>query len=196
MVTTENLYTFYEDEKITGYRRTHFKIGAESFEVAKAAIVKLYKINDKEFLSGISKVSDYSEILVESIQEVSVSENNGNKTIELFTDEGESIWDNAQKEPESITLVGYVSYQISPMVVIGLFKSDNGYFARIGCAINLHELPSILRGDESHFQIKEAISIIDCCGAVLKRDLFILAAKEYQVVLQQFQSFPTESYKD
>jgi hypothetical protein len=84
----ERVFSFYLDQKVTTWMRTNFVIIAESEEEAKEKAINFYE-------SGKTDDIEWDE-LDEVIKEtMSVDENNGDSTAEIFTNpEGEKIYNN------------------------------------------------------------------------------------------------------
>ncbi len=82
-------YKFYSDEKITTWERTHLSIKAKSQkEATKMA---------KEFFANNEVPEDnYIEHLFEVNEPMTVEENQGNATKELYKDNGQQITDNVK----------------------------------------------------------------------------------------------------
>ena len=68
-------YKFYQDRKVTSWERDYFSVKANSYEEAEA-------------------LTDTSESMLPE-------ENDGNPTIEIFNEDGESIMTNVPKTPQS-----------------------------------------------------------------------------------------------
>ena len=81
-------FKFYLDEKITCWQRTHFKIKSENKEDAKKKAIEFYK------KGGCDEIG--WEHVYETNEEMSIEDNDGQTTEELFTIDGETIFDNAK----------------------------------------------------------------------------------------------------
>lgn len=85
-------FNFYQDEKVTIWNRTHFTVEAETQEEANQKVLEAIKIGD---------ISDFqhtiSEYFYDSVEELSVEENSGNSTIEIYNTENELIYQNADQ---------------------------------------------------------------------------------------------------
>ena len=75
-------YKFYQDRKVTSWERDYFSVKANSYEEAEA-IVRSWNCE-----------TDTSESMLPE-------ENDGNPTIEIFNEDGESIMTNVPKTPQS-----------------------------------------------------------------------------------------------
>lgn len=86
-------FEFYQDQKVTAWDRVHFSVTAMDIEDAKA---KLTAFKDKEVedddILGI-KISDL-EAQYETSEPMTVAENGGCATLEIFTEAGEDVMDN------------------------------------------------------------------------------------------------------
>lgn len=83
-------FDFYLDTKVTTWYRTPFEIEANSLEEAKQKAIEFI---EKDGHSDISW-----EQIDDTIQGMSVEENDGESTEELYTySDGEMIWDNGEK---------------------------------------------------------------------------------------------------
>jgi hypothetical protein len=81
-------FEFYLDEKITCWMRTTFKVKGEDKEDAKKKAIEFYKSGGCDGIKW-EKVDETNE-------EMSVEDNDGQTTEELFTIDGETIFDNAK----------------------------------------------------------------------------------------------------
>lgn len=95
-----NTYTFYQDQKVTSWERTHFEIKAESYQEAVAIIqswqgkeVGSMEDDKQVFITEFEPLLDTSEYL-------SPSENNGQATIEVFDHTGAEICDNSEVDTQ------------------------------------------------------------------------------------------------
>lgn len=87
-------FNFYQDRKVTCWERTHFEVKAESYEDA-VSIVKSWHGDDVLSFEDDDKVFIIDgEILYETSESLSVEDNGGNPTIEVFAKNGENIIDN------------------------------------------------------------------------------------------------------
>ena len=80
-------FNFYEDEKVTIWNRTYFKVEAETQEEANEKVLEAIKNGD---------VSDFKYTTSEYIYDT-VEENYGNSTIEIYNTENELIYENAKQ---------------------------------------------------------------------------------------------------
>jgi hypothetical protein len=81
-------FNFYVDTKVTAWYRTNFEIEANSEEEAKKKSIE-FVMNDDH--SGISW-----EHIDETIETMSVGDNDGQSTEELYDTHGNMIWDNTE----------------------------------------------------------------------------------------------------
>lgn len=82
-------YSFYVDTKVTTWYRTHFEVEANSLEEANLKSIEFVKDDEH---SGISW-----EHIDETIEAMSVEENDGQSTEELYDEKGDMIWDNTKE---------------------------------------------------------------------------------------------------
>jgi hypothetical protein len=81
-------YDFYLDTKVTTWYRTPFSIMANSEEDAKQLAIDFIKNDDH---------SEYSwEQIDDTIEGMSVEDNGGYSTEEIYTGSGNMIWDNSK----------------------------------------------------------------------------------------------------
>ena len=81
-------FDFYIDQKHTIWYRNQFSIDARSLDEAKAKVIAVCN-------SGIPGLtSDNWDIIYETAEEMSVVDNGGKVTQELYTDDGNIIWTN------------------------------------------------------------------------------------------------------
>ena len=85
-----NDFRFYIDQKITTWQRVRFTINAKTQEEATEKAEKFLKDPDE-----CPEESEY-EIVHETNQDMSLEENEGNATRELFNENGNEIANNAE----------------------------------------------------------------------------------------------------
>jgi hypothetical protein len=81
-------FDFYLDQKHTIWYRNKFTIEAKTLEEAKAKVVGMCKTNSDEL------PSDDWDLLHETVEALSVGDNGGEATEELYTHDGNMIWQN------------------------------------------------------------------------------------------------------
>ena len=81
-------FDFYLDQKHTIWYRNKFSIEANSLEEAKAKVIEMCNTNSGDL------PSDEWETLFDTVEVLSVGDNGGQPTEELYTHDGEMIWDN------------------------------------------------------------------------------------------------------
>ena len=81
-------FEFYLDTKVTTWMRTKFEIEAENEEDAKMKAIEFHKQSNTSSI-GWDEIMDTQEIM-------SVNENGGEPTEELFDESGNNIWDNTK----------------------------------------------------------------------------------------------------
>jgi hypothetical protein len=79
-------FNFYLDTKVTTWMRTPIEIEAETLEEAKQMAIEFHKQGNTEHIAW-EENPDFQEL-------ISVEENNGQPTEEIFDDEGNVIWNN------------------------------------------------------------------------------------------------------
>jgi hypothetical protein len=83
-------YDFYLDTKVTTWYRTPFEIEANSLEEAKQKAIEFVKEDEHSSISW--------EQIDETTEVMSVDENGGESTEELYYETSEKmIWDNTKK---------------------------------------------------------------------------------------------------
>ena len=81
-------FNFHLDTKVTSWYRTEFEIEAETLEEAKIKAIEYH--NDSNTSSiGWDEIMDTQESM-------SVVDNGGEPTEELFDEEGDCFWDNTK----------------------------------------------------------------------------------------------------
>lgn len=92
-------FRFYQDRKVTCWGRTHFEVTAENYEEA-VALVKSWQGEDVLYFEDDEKIiiTD-GETLYDTSENLSIEENGGPQTIEVFADNGEDIINN---KPDNI----------------------------------------------------------------------------------------------
>lgn len=81
-------FDFYLDTKVTTWMRTKFEIEANSEEEAKKLAIEFHN-------QGNTGSIGWDEIM-DTQEQMSVKENGGEPTEELFNGEGDCIWDNTK----------------------------------------------------------------------------------------------------
>lgn len=89
-----NKYRFYQDQKVTCWERTYFEVKAANYKEA-LSIVKSWKGEDVLLMEDDERViiTD-GETLFDTSESLSVEENGGQPTIEVFSAGGEDIINN------------------------------------------------------------------------------------------------------
>jgi hypothetical protein len=81
-------FEFYLDQKHTIWYRNKFTISAKNLEEAKAKVIELCNTNTQDL------PSDEWDLIHETVEELSVCDNGGQATEELYTHDGNMIWQN------------------------------------------------------------------------------------------------------
>ena len=81
-------FDFYLDQKHTIWYRNTFTIEAETLEEAKAKVIELCNTDTGNL------PSDDWDLLHETVEALSVGDNGGEATEELYTHDGNIIWQN------------------------------------------------------------------------------------------------------
>ena len=81
-------FEFYIDTKVTTWYRTPFEIEANSEEEAKQKAI--------DYVKDDGHSSQSWEQLDDTIEGLSVKDNGGESTEELYTEDGDMIWDNTK----------------------------------------------------------------------------------------------------
>ncbi|WP_373721978.1 hypothetical protein [Bacteroides heparinolyticus] len=90
-------FRFYQDRKVTYWERTHFEVTAENYEEA-VALVKSWQGEDVLcFEDDENIIITDGETLYDTSESLSVEENGGQPTIEVFADNGEDIINNTTR---------------------------------------------------------------------------------------------------
>lgn len=83
-------FDYYLDGKYTVWQRTYFSVEAETIEEAN---LKIKQIVDEDDIYDETHFVE-NEILFDTLEIMSVDENDGQTTQELFNSGDEMIWDN------------------------------------------------------------------------------------------------------
>ncbi len=95
-------FRFYQDRKVTCWERTRFEVTVENYEEA-VALVKSWQGEDVLCFEDNEKVIiTNEETLFETSENLSVEENAGEPTIEVFANNGEDIINNKPDNTELI----------------------------------------------------------------------------------------------
>ena len=78
--------SYYIDEKVTIWRRTYYNVEGTEEEIKNKLVESVEGSSDLEIFD--------SEILYETEESMTLECNNGNPTIEIFNETGETIWTN------------------------------------------------------------------------------------------------------
>lgn len=88
-------FKFYQDQKVTVWERTYFNVKAEIYEEALQKIESLKNnsvLDNEKFGNGNLHI----ELLSDTVQEMSVEDNQGWATIETYDEEGELLFANGK----------------------------------------------------------------------------------------------------
>ena len=83
-------FNFYLDQKVTTWYRTNFEVEAESLEEAEKKAIQLYEKGELDELTWV-QIDGTEELM-------SVDENGGFSTAEIYTDNGAMIFENEKVE--------------------------------------------------------------------------------------------------
>jgi hypothetical protein len=81
-------FNFYLDQKVTTWYRTNFEVEAESLEEAEKKAVQLFEKGNLDELTWV-QIDGTEELM-------SVDENGGFATAEIYTDNGTMIFENEE----------------------------------------------------------------------------------------------------
>ena len=85
-------FNFYQDEKVTIWKREYFTVEAEAQEEANRKVLESIENGD---------ISDFkhttSKYMYDTVEELSVDENYGNPTIEIYNTNDKLIYHNAER---------------------------------------------------------------------------------------------------
>jgi hypothetical protein len=87
-------FNFYLDTKITTWMRTDFEIEANSLEEAKQKAIEFHNESNTSSIAW--------EENMDTQEPMSVEENGGEPTEELFDENGNCIWDNSENKTLSV----------------------------------------------------------------------------------------------
>jgi hypothetical protein len=87
-------FNFYLDTKITTWMRTDFEIEAKSLEEAKLKAIEFHNESNTSSIAW--------EENMDTQEPMSVEENGGEPTEELFDENGNCIWDNSENKTLSV----------------------------------------------------------------------------------------------
>jgi hypothetical protein len=87
-------FNFYLDTKITTWMRTDFEIEANSLEEAKLKAIEFHNESNTSSIAW--------EENMDTQEPMSVEENGGEPTEELFDENGNCIWDNSENKTLSV----------------------------------------------------------------------------------------------
>lgn len=91
-------YKFYQDRKVTSWERDYFSVEADSYEEA-VAIVRSWNFADvSDIIDDRLHYDEWSGTLTDSSEYMLPEENDGNPTMEIFSENGESIMTNVPEQ--------------------------------------------------------------------------------------------------
>ena len=93
-------YKFYQDRKVTSWERDYFSVEADSYEEAEA-IVRSWNCEDVSNIIDKRLCYEEWQALTDTSEFMLPEENDGNPTIEIFNQDGESIMTNVPETPQS-----------------------------------------------------------------------------------------------
>ena len=82
-------FNFYLDQKVTTWYRTNFEVEAESLQEAEKKAVQLFEKGELDELTWV-QIDGTEELM-------SVDENGGFTTAEIYTDNGTMIFENEKE---------------------------------------------------------------------------------------------------
>lgn len=91
-------YKFYQDRKVTSWERDYFSVKANSYEEAEA-IVRSWNCEDVSNIIDNRLCYEEWQALTDTSEFMLPEENDGNPTIEIFNQDGESIMTNVPETP-------------------------------------------------------------------------------------------------
>jgi hypothetical protein len=83
-------FNFYLDQKVTTWYRTNFEVEAESLQEAEKKAIQLFEKGELDELTWV-QIDGTEELM-------SVDENGGFSTAEIYTDNGTMIFENEKVE--------------------------------------------------------------------------------------------------
>lgn len=89
MAKTSKTFDFYVDQKVTTWYRTHFEIEADSLAEAKKKALEFYEQGNTSDLSW-EQYDGTTELM-------SVEDNDGASVTEIYTDMGEMVYQDGDK---------------------------------------------------------------------------------------------------
>lgn len=113
-------FDFYQDQKVSLWNRFFFKVKAENYDKA-VEIVKSIKNENVLCVEGDDIKFDYSETLLDTQEQLSLKDNNGNPTLEFFNEQGDHIADNSN---DTIQSVEVTALSVEDLEILG-FDTEN-----------------------------------------------------------------------
>lgn len=115
-------FNFYQDQKVSLWNRFFFKVKAENYNKA-VEIVKGIQNEDIFCVENDNTIQfSHSKRLDDTEEQLSLKDNNGNPTLELFNEQGEYIADNTNADPNGSYEV--VSISLEDLEELGFDTSE------------------------------------------------------------------------
>lgn len=87
-------FEFYQDQKVTAWDRVHFSVTAPDLETAKAKL-EVYREKEIENDENLGIEISHCEYQPDTSEQITVEENGGCSTLEMYTEDGDEVMDNA-----------------------------------------------------------------------------------------------------
>ncbi len=86
MNNENELFTFYIDRKVTVWVRETHRVDAETYEEAEKQMIETFKEDNQ-----CSETFDYQDYLYDTIEYLESGDNDGNPTVELYSDDKHEV---------------------------------------------------------------------------------------------------------
>jgi hypothetical protein len=156
-------FNFSLEEKVTIWKKTEFSVEAISLEEAKKLAIKFHNEGNTEEISW--------ETIDNTVERITLKENNFQPTEEIYTSSYDKIWDNVDKEVKNIPYFYELHVNID---------GEKGYSFGIKSDVMLDEEEAIEKAKElKNFEEIDDCNLIDTFEEIDEEDFKKWYPKEY-----------------
>ena len=156
-------FNFSLEEKVTIWKKTEFSVEAKTLEEAKKLAIKFHNEGNTEEIGW--------ETIDNTVERITLKENNFQPTEEIYTSSYDKIWDNVDKEVKNT----HYFYELH--VNIG---GESGYSFGIKSDVMLDEEEAIEKAKElKRFEEIDDCNLIDTFEEIDEEDFKKWYPKEY-----------------
>jgi hypothetical protein len=156
-------FNFSLEEKVTIWKKTEFSVEAKTLEEAKKLAIKFHNEGNTEEIGW--------ETIDNTVERITLKENNFQPTEEIYTSSYDKIWDNANKEVKNSPYFYELHVNID---------GEKGYSFGIKSDVMLDEEEAIEKAKElKNFEEIDDCNLIDTFEEIDEEDFKKWYPKEY-----------------